>query len=411
MRQLEGRIPYFLGLLAEDGAEHPCFRCEVCLALRGQLSDEDVVRLDLGSDPYDTIFIQLLEHIAREVRDVSCDLFRSELGVSCLALVLLDVERCQDVVHEKSLVEDDSVLVVVTFPGHESDEEVLSERDLAHACGRTVSYDFACLEVLAVSDDRSLVDACTLVGALELEHLVLVDCSVIVSCDPDVVGVNEGYCTGVLAEHYSTGVTCSLVLDTCAYIRRLGNEQRNSLSLHVGSHQGTVSVVVLEERDHSCSDRYYLLRGYVHVVDFCLRNHGDLTLDSSYGYLVVYEVALCVERLVGLCYDHEVLISSGKVLNVSRDDALFLVDLAVRSLDESVLVDDSVSCERTDKSDVRTFRCLDRAHSSVVGVMYVSDLHAGSFSRKSARSESRQSSLVSKFCQRVVLVHKLRQLG
>ena len=149
VRQLEGRVSDFLGLLAEDSTQHSCFRSEVCLALRSQLADEDVVRLDLGADSDDTFFVEFLEHVAREVRDIPCDLLRSELCVSGFALVLLDVERCEHVVHEQSLVEDDSVLVVIAFPCHESDQEILSEGDLAQACGRTVSYHFACLQMLA----------------------------------------------------------------------------------------------------------------------------------------------------------------------------------------------------------------------------------------------------------------------
>ena len=42
--------------------------------------------------------------------------------------------------------------------------------------------------------------------------------------------------------------------------------------------------------------------------------------------------------------------------------------------------------------------------------MYISNLESGSFSGKSARTQCGKSSLVSQFCQRVVLVHKLRQL-
>ena len=114
--------------------------------------------------------------------------------------------------------------------------------------------------MLTIADDRSLVDACTLVGTLELEHSVFVDHAVVISCDSDLVSVDIGYSTCALTEHYSAGVTGCLVLDTCSYIRSLGNEQRNCLSLHVGSHQRTVGVVVLEERDHGCRYRYYLLR-------------------------------------------------------------------------------------------------------------------------------------------------------
>ena len=91
-------------------------------------------------------------------------------------------------------------------------------------------------------------------------------------------------------------------------------------------------------------------------------------------------MAFFIERLVRLSDYHEVFVSGREVLHLCRDYSSFLVDLAVRSLDESVLVDDAVCCERTDKSDVRTFRCLDRAHSAVMRVVYVSDLHAGSLS-------------------------------
>ena len=380
VRQLEGGVSDFLRFLTEDGAQHSCFRSEICLALRSQLTDEDVIGLDLCADPDDTFFVEFLEHVAREVRDIPCDLFRSELCISGFALVLLDVERCEYIVHEESFVKDDSVLVVVAFPCHESDQEVLSEGDLAHACGRTISYHFACFQMLTERYDRSLVDAGSLVGTLEFKHFVLIYGSVVVSCDSDVICIDVCDCTCVLAQNYSAGVTCCLVLDTCSDIRSFGNEQRNSLSLHVGTHQRTVSVVVLEERDHGRGYGYYLLRRNVHVVDFSLRHHGDLTLDASYGDLVVDEMSLSVERLVSLSNDHEVFVSCSEVLHLCGNDTLLLIDLAVRSLDESVLVDDPVSSKRSDKSDVRTFRSLDRAHSAVMRVMYVSDFHAGSFS-------------------------------
>ena len=114
--------------------------------------------------------------------------------------------------------------------------------------------------MLAIAYDRSLVDACTLVGTLELEHSVLIYHAVVISCDENLVGIYVRNCTCALAQHYCAGVACCLVLDTCSYIRSLGYEQRYCLSLHVGSHQSTVSVVVLEERDHCSSNRYYLLR-------------------------------------------------------------------------------------------------------------------------------------------------------
>ena len=50
-------------------------------------------------------------------------------------------------------------------------------------------------------------------------------------------------------------------------VRGLGLDQRNGLALHVGAHQGTVGVVVLEERDQRRGDRDDLLRRDIHELD------------------------------------------------------------------------------------------------------------------------------------------------
>ena len=89
----------------------------------------------------------------------------------------------------------------------------------------------------------------------------------------------------------------------------------------------------------------------------------------------------------------------------------FVNNLSVGSLDESVAGDLGISRKVGNKTDVRTFRGLDRAHSSIVGVMYVTDLEGCSVTGETAGTESGDSSLVSQLCQRVVLVHELRKRG
>ena len=54
------------------------------------------------------------------------------------------------------------VLVVVAFPGHEANEHVLAERDLALRAGGAVGDDLTGLDAFADRDDRALVDACLL---------------------------------------------------------------------------------------------------------------------------------------------------------------------------------------------------------------------------------------------------------
>ena len=57
----------------------------------------------------------------------------------------------------------------------------------------------------------------------------------------------------------------------------------------------------------------------------------------------------------------------------------------------------------------RAFRCLDRAETAVMGVVYVSDLETGALTRQTAGAEGGQTALVGDFGQRVGLVHELRQ--
>ncbi len=127
--------------------------------------------------------------------------------------------------------------------------------------------------------------------------------------------------------------------------------------------------------------------------------------------LRISKVSVLCERLICLCYDHHFFFVSCQIVDFVCNLVRNFVYYSIWSFDKAVLVDYTISSERADKSDVRTFWRLDWAHSAVVRVVYVSNFESGSFSGKTARSECRKSSLVSQLSKRVVLVHELRQLG
>ena len=85
-------------------------------------------------------------------------------------------------------------------------------------------------------------------------------------------------------------------------------------------------------------------------------------------------------------------------------------DLAVRALDEAVLVDPREGRQRVDQADVRAFRRLDRADAAVVGRVHVAHFEAGALAGQTARAKRREAALVGDLRQRVGLVHELRQL-
>ena len=122
------------------------------------------------------------------------------------------------------------------------------------------------------------------------------------------------------------------------------------------------------------------------------------------------EMSVGVERLVRLCYDVVILFVCREVYDVLRNLRVLrirLVHHTVRSLDEAVLVDTCVGCQRVDQTDVRSLRCLDRAHTTIVCIVNISNLESGTVSGKTTWSEGGKSTLVCELRQRVVLIHEL----
>ena len=123
------------------------------------------------------------------------------------------------------------------------------------------------------------------------------------------------------------------------------------------------------------------------------------------GHEIVGEPALRVETGIRLGDDVLPFLDCGQVLDLVGDEAI--EDLAVRGLQETVLVGPGVDCEGVDESDVRTLRRLDRTDPSVVGRMHVPHFEACPFPREAAGAEGRNPPLVRNLGKRVVLVHEL----
>src|SRR5262245_5566129 len=408
VRHLEAGVTYLAGLLAEDRTKQTLLRSQLGLALWGDLADQDVAVGHLGADADDAALVKVREDLLRDVRDVPSDLLRAELGVTGIDLVLLDVDRGEDVLLNQARGQDDRVLVVVAFPRHERDEKVLAERHLTVVRTRPVGDDLADLDAAALFHDGLLVDAGALVGAAELLQAVGRVGAILVG-HRNVVGRRLLDDARLLRGDHIAGIHRAPVFHAGAHERRLGPQQRHGLPLHVGAHERTVGVVVLEERNHRGSDGGHLARPHVHVVDLVARDEIDLAEPLAYEDAVLDKSAVAAERSVGLRDDMQVFLIGGQVVNPVRD--LAVLDLSVGRLDEAERVDPAVGRQRAHETDVRTLRSLDRTHPAVVRRMDVADLETGPLPGQTARAERGQPPLVGQACQRVGLVHELGQLG
>ena len=198
------------------------------------------------------------------------------------------------------------------------------------------------------------------------------------------------------------------MLDAGCDDRGLGSEKRDCLALHVRAHEGSVTVVVLKERDHGGSDGDHHARGNIDVVNAALIDLDDLVAVAADDSLA-YEAAVLIERL-GRLRDYEaILLVGGEVINLIGDAAGRLVYLLIRRDKESVLIDLSVGSEVGNKSDVRAFRSLDRAHTAVMAVMNVADVEGRSLTAQTAGAERGKAALMGKLCEGVRLIHELAQ--
>ena len=119
--------------------------------LRRHLADQDVARLDERADRTMPCSSRFDSAFGRDVRDVAGELLLAELRLADLDLELLDVDRGVGVVLHQPLADDDRVLEVVAVPGHERDQHVAAQGQLAVVRGGAVGDDLALLHLLARS--------------------------------------------------------------------------------------------------------------------------------------------------------------------------------------------------------------------------------------------------------------------
>ena len=154
-------------------------------------------------------------------------------------------------------------------------------------------------------------------------------------------------------------------------------------------------------------DRHHLVRRDVHELDHLGRDQLEVAVQARRDQ-VLAELTLLVE--VGRRLGDVLAFLFERRVPAELVGDLAVLDLAVRRLDEAVLVDAGVGRERRDEADVRTFRRLDRADAAVVRGVNVAHFEARALAGETARPEGREAALVRDLGERVRLVHELREL-
>ena len=215
------------------------------------------------ADPHDTVLVEVAGRVLTHVRYVGGEFLHSALGFAHLGEVLVHVYGCKDVPTHHLLRKDDCVFVVVTLPRHEGNHQVPSERKLAALGGISLGEDLSGLYGIALAHyrlegyGRALVgppvDWEMVYGDVRLEA----DVSFVVSpvvLDVYFVCIDIDYLALPFGHYLGPGVYADGLLEAGTHDRGFWAEERNRLAHHVRTHEGTVCVVVLEERNEGSCD-------------------------------------------------------------------------------------------------------------------------------------------------------------
>ncbi len=253
-----------------------------------------------------------------------------------------------------------------------------------------------------------LIDASALVGTCKFAQMIGVAVVAIIA-DDDFVTRHFFNRAIFLRDEHHTAIHGGFVFHACADEGCFRHEQWHGLTLHVGAHQGARSIIIFKEGDHACCDRHNLAWANVDEVNVFTWDLDDFSLVTN-GDIFRLERVILVEGFSCLCDNEEVFLISGHVDNIARDLMGHGIDTAIRCFNEAILIDTRIGSERTDQTDVGTFRRFNGADTGIMAVVNVTNFKRSAVTIQTTRTECRQTTLMGQFCQGVGLIHELREL-
>ena len=178
-------------------------------------------------------------------------------------------------------------------------------------------------------------------------------------------------------------------------------------ALHVGTHQGPVRIIMLQERNQTGRNADHLAGSHVDELDLLAGDHHKVGVIASHHATGDNRVVL--NRFVGRGN-----VAVGFLIGAKPHDfvgKLAVLHLAVRRDQKSVVVDRGVHRQTRDQTDVRPFWRFDRADTTVVGNVDVAHFKAGPLTIQTAGAQCRQAAFVRQHRQRVGLVDHLREFA
>ncbi len=346
--------------------------------------------------------VKIFECLISNVGDITCNFLRPQFGVTCSALKLGNMNRSVNIFFHDLLRDNDSILKVVSIPRHEGHKDVTSKCKFTTFGVRSISQHITDLDLISTIAYWALVQASTRIGTHELTQWISKDTFARITFNSGhiaeeflirnwhftVLRGDDNLCcsscdnTISFSGNDSPRILGGLCLKSGSYKWRIGNEKRHSLTLHVCTHECTVSIIVFEEWNNPCGYRDQLLGRNVHIFHGSWVNLDKFTTFTC-SYFFRKEVSFAINRVVRLSDEKVFLLVSGNILDLVAYFSFF--NTPIRCLNEPKLVNTCVGAEGVDQTNVWTLGSLNRADTSVVRCVNVSNFETGTVAVQTTR--------------------------
>ena len=303
--------------------------------------------------------------------------------------------RSQQVLTYNAFIQYNSILVVITFPRHISHQQVFTQCKLTTLSWISFSQDITLLHTLSFITSRTEVNGHALISLTEFRNSVFLQSRfkaykffifISVIQDTNSCCIDIFYNTITLCCNLSTRVFNQLFFNTCTYNRSLCTQQRNCLAHHVWSHQCTVSIVMFQERNQRSSDRSNLLWRNIHQLYLVRSNNRIISITTSF-YFLTNKFAFIIQWSITLS-DYLILFLFGcQIFNTFiRYIHLTISYFTIRSWNKAKFINLSIHTQRRNQTDIRTFRSFNRTQTTIMSIVYVTNLKTSTFTWQTTRS-------------------------
>ena len=381
-RYAQRRIFDIAGLFTEDCPQQFLFRRKHGFALGRYLAHQHVTGTNLSTDTNNAGVIQVTQGFITDIRNVAGDLFLTQLGIPGHSLENLDMDRGKGIFLEQPFIDKNGILKVVAAPGHEGDGHVLAQGQFTYLDRGSVCQHISFLYPFSGQNQRLLIKAGVLVGLFIFRQPVHTDtgiktiCSGLVIANNYPIGINLFHNSCTTSQQAGTRILGHILFNSGTHKGRSGFEQRNGLTLHIGTHESPVGVIVIQKRNQRGCHGNQLVRGDVHSRHLIGRDCDDLTIKTC-DKAVINNIFLFFQVDFGRSHNMPLLLQGCKIPDLVSD--LTILDNTVRGFNKPVGIHFGIGCQRDNKTDIRSLRGLNRTDTTVMGRMNITNLKAGPF--------------------------------